>query len=118
MGGGGMNYTASPALCEELYELTHWLVTDDSGRYPAHYDALDEKQNPVYEPDVPAYDLGFMLRKLPRIVKLDYNPDAGTTPWTASYVTEDSWRSRFADTPEDAVCQLIIHIIKAGVLKP
>lgn len=107
--------SASLELCEELYELSGWVDTtyfDKDGKYQF------------------AYDLGYLLRKLPNMVK----DDDGTTvvtddasdgmPFSLTHCEDASWVADYqgylyghAATPEDAVAKLAIELFKQGILK-
>lgn len=139
---------ASLELCKELFELSGW------GNY-----AGDEPQNGWHDIDgylecsprsdfeigrekprephhifqliAPAYDLGYMLRKLPQ-------DEANSFPhhfrphleqerkgqWSAYLECDTAYEGgehkgfSMADTPEDAVARLAIDLFKQGVLAP
>lgn len=101
------NNTASTELCAELYALTGW---DENGQH---------------------YTLGFLLRQLPGTrVKLrnvvdgwwaQWGNDKGKARMVESHrsgilITKKNEYSFFAEVPEDAVCKLLIELIKEGVL--
>lgn len=90
--------------CEELFELSGWGT--DLERY-------------VME-NVPAYDLGMLLRKLPPyyviyrgIEKCHVGIIAGR-----NFVSNRGIEEIEADTPEDAACLLAIELIKQGIIQP
>lgn len=115
---------ASKDLCEELYGLSKWDGTplgygynelDEDfvflGEMPRDY--TDPQGNDNYLV-APAYDLGYLLRKL--------------TFWTLESKHFDQFKashrdingknySCHADTPEDAACKLAIELFKQGILK-
>lgn len=104
---------ASLDLCKELYELTGWHKTD------YYYDAENEvsfweialSMHPTK--NCPAYDLGYLLRKLPGYIVLERMEKS----WRATQVYENDGSNEFyADTPEDAACKLAIELIKQGVI--
>jgi hypothetical protein len=73
---------------------------------------------------VPAYLLGYLLRKLPQGSRLTSNVD-NVTKWWAEYnlpstleghVLRKSYFGEHADTPEDAAAKLCIELIRQGVL--
>lgn len=111
---------ASLELCKELYELSGWDYTGlcyaenkqgwflESGNVFDNYGA--EKQWGC----VAAYDLGYLMRKLPKYYAVWRN----TETWKVNYVTEALRLESDidADTPEDAVCRLAIELFKQGVL--
>lgn len=105
---------ASLDLCKQLFELSGWgdcaFVYED-GETIALYGTPNQNM-----PITPAYDLGYLLRKLPETVEskdLVIRIRGGT--WVFAY-----GKSRFiftADTPEDACAKLAIELIKQGILK-
>lgn len=72
---------------------------------------------------IPAYDLGFLLRKLPRYIDDSYGLSlfvvSGTREhWVARYdYKEDPQCSVMADTPEDTAAKLCIELLKQGILQ-
>lgn len=128
---------ASFELCRELYKLSGW---DESHlKYTNFYYAgkngkkrLDrwKLKHSRTETDgeliIPAYDLGFLLRKLPKFVdRAEFWMTNDVLAWTAGYATDKYangnfhfTRSETADTPEDAATKLAIQLFKEGVLKP
>lgn len=142
---------ASLKLCKELYELSGWDNTElyhaqsifdepvELSRYRTQKD-LDDEQGTgkllvwsysgveigSFKWTIPAYDLGYLLRKLPAWFRNGEfylsNDGAEKLGWTAGYMKEDNdgylyWTmSELADTPEDAACKLAIELFKQGVL--
>lgn len=128
---------ASLELCEELYELSGWVDTlfdknEDTYRiwsysradYEMHVGLRDGNEKlSDYQEAYPAYDLGYLLRKLPEEYPDAYALQIRREPsdcWYAGYYarTGDSdlrTESR-ADTPEDAAVKLAIELFKRGVL--
>lgn len=122
---------ASLELCQTLYELSGWrdttfsyrnyLYTSDKGK-----PCLDRWEVRRYmapsETAVPAYDLGFLLRKLPpKRVKLR---NYGNGKWKCQYVLHHSSNVRQvedfifeAGTPEDCAAKLAIELLKQNILK-
>ena len=105
---------ASLELSKTLLELSGWDDTDDSWAK-----AVGE---------IPAYDLGYLLRKLPaptiirhRVENKKYNkrPEWGITFGSGGgrKLIIGGLPNAEADTPEDAACQLAIDLFKQGVLK-
>lgn len=128
---------ASLELCKELYELSEWdgtqLVHDYSSGtivyYPSPVAAYHINDTLPYE-NIPAYDLSYLLRKLPRkfdntntqVLFLMLAPSPpNNTQWVANYGGTDYLGVKpyecFDDTPEDALCALAIELFKQGVLK-
>jgi hypothetical protein len=95
---------ASLELCKALYELSGWAGDDSFGDMDSGKSAT------------PAYDLGYLLRKLPQGTHIVKN--TGDKPdyscWSYLHENVDTVR---ADTPEDAACMLAIELFKQGVLK-
>lgn len=91
-------------LCRELYELSGWTDND-------HHRYLGEGE------EIPAYDLGYLLRKLQPFNAADLQWLGGK--WAAQAVifgTQPKSERTEADTPEDAACKLAIELFKQGVL--
>jgi hypothetical protein len=136
-------YVASLEVCKDLYKLSAWEGTE--------FDYAREWDKPASHPDcrlvlpayylighnehrefgtkierIPAYDLGYLLRKLP-IEFEDFwleLTSAGQN-WYAGYwsgLTQNYWvigKTRMAieaNTPEDAACKLAIELFKQGAL--
>lgn len=108
---------ASKELCEELYKLTGWA---DSSMYVV--DWPDGKR-------FPRYDLGFLIRKLPNFLEYwDGGNECSylklthwSRDWECGYwddaVTDNRLSSHYCDTPENAACQLLVELVKRGVIK-
>lgn len=136
---------ASLELCKELYELSGW---DDTNSYwylehqirlsNGNYDTLqtmlvDKHYRAGTSPKtnfIPAYTAGYLLRKLPRIIKsfeyhnhtLLLHPDDDL--WIVGYY--EKWATKlvvkarlslYADTPENALCKLAIELFNQNILK-
>lgn len=111
--------TANLDLCKELYELSGW---DDSEwkeitqkwRFKHRKDTNPELAIQPYQYKfgeyIPAYDLGYLLRKLPRETILSNISDNG---WTIVYGGKGLYK---ATTPENAACKLAIELFKKGIL--
>lgn len=139
--------TASLPLCRELYELSGWKPKSDE--MPVSWWENRTPSTGIIIPDgcIPAYDLGFLLRKLPRKLNgvnskqrdgnFNLYASRGKTAWVASYADADgsiirrlkegaeSQNNRnfwfihgSADTPEDAACKLLCELIRQKVLTP
>lgn len=139
-----MSNVASRDLCKELYELSGWDGTLIRHGSPTRMiDAVMfvrtvyDKFVGLYESSVgcdecegehaygfatmPAYDLGYLLRKLPHFIDIS-QLSGGYTPngWAAIKRLSQDFpfdAEARADTPEDALCQLAIELFKQGVLK-
>lgn len=145
---------ASVALCKELFKLGGWVDTylayhkDSQGDWgePIHSEVYErylidavkvlrgEKEGLTYKKDMvlPAYDFGYLLRKLPRSVTEFWGRAYPASPclmfsgtqWVMFYQSEmsgehntDELFGQFADTPENAACMLAIELFKQGILK-
>jgi hypothetical protein len=109
-------FTASLQLCKELHDLSGW-EEKFAGIVPYWLDDGDGGEWVCYDnygDDVicPAYDLGYLLRRLPTtsaLIRIEPTMDG---KWRAC----DRRTFCHADTPEDAVCALAIELFKAGIL--
>lgn len=104
---------ANLSLCKELYELSGWDET-----YHLH---PDENSN-AYKAS-PAYDLGYLLRKLP------WNLEAPYGKYCSAHMYLNKQKSHYrvgylfysqynqtANMPEDALCKLAIELFKQEIL--
>jgi hypothetical protein len=134
-------HTARLELCKELslvsgwFDTYFWHATFQNHSSPQdqrginHYmlvsqQELQELQNHSYIKKlgfIPAYDLGYLLRKLngktPVSLKIY---DGYTTAYWQDFSETAKLPDKFvhkADTPEDALCMLAIELFKQGVLK-
>jgi hypothetical protein len=116
---------ASLELCKELYELSGWQYEMGTNGfwYTDHTPDLVVATY-VSGDSTPAYDLGYLLRKLPESIgEFDNFIMIKPDNWRVGY-GEDSaddciwWKLIWeSDTPEDAVAKLAIELFKQGVLK-
>lgn len=126
---------ASKDLSEELFKVSGW--EDVEKKYYQHKDSrvsiftqqewedfADEANGIDGDGDfIPAYDAGFMLRKLEvtadwthgRFILEHYCNNIGEYLWTAKYNTIGLAEPR-ARNPEDALAELAIELFKQGVL--
>lgn len=124
---------ASLELSKTLYELSGWecgwwypfahISSDNSGEhiYTDKHGAIVDRGR-----DVPAYDLGYLLRKLPphldkkRTLFLAIWIAGAPDRWGAGYMdTVDPVEyPNYAPTPEDAACKLLIELINHGIVLP
>lgn len=137
-------YPAILELCQQVYEATKWAL-DEKGLYIAKwYWSLDGKIQPApierYKlmPDqvvCPAYDAGYLLRKLPRhiVIKREVyhlcviNGNTQDDNWITDYVKvgricwlHEAGEAQLteATTVEDALCKLALQLVKKGIIKP
>lgn len=117
---------ASLELCKELYELSGWWESTENwyvpnnDAYKARHESVRGPEN--FEWQYPAYDLGYLLRKLPR-----RRPDDVFSGVQLMTVDDETWACRIAapkhdfvwgvaGTPEDAAAKLAIELFKKGIL--
>lgn len=104
--------TASLELSKELYELSDWYdmtyVYARGGALALRRIDIDQHVNHVFE-EPPAYDLGFLLRKLPNNTRIEKD-DHG-------YYVVRHWIATdgFVEAA-DAAATLAIELIKQGIL--
>lgn len=117
---------ASQQLCKELYELSSW-ETDDGWDYAGKFRyGLFSSPHENPSRSVPAYDLGYLLRKLEPITEsgvlgrlyVEYARDLATGMHYYAAFNSATLDAQPADTPEDAACKLAIELFKQGILKP
>jgi hypothetical protein len=114
---------ASLELCKELYEQSGWNDTEyDYCRNKGdEWDVWDqtaqgEYSYPGFERSVAAYDLGYLLRKLPDWLDWHLSPNPEVGYWMSSNNVEDNVPRVDAATPEDAAAKLAIELFKQGIL--
>ena len=113
---------------KRLYELSGWKDQKDWWvQDPADSEQLNSRLESTYYPEeysirvAPAYDLGYLMRKLQSIHLKDTDTEHGIH---LRYKTErEQWRMNIsfvdgvgADTPEDAVVLLAIKLFEEGIL--
>lgn len=122
---------ASEELCRKLYVISEWKWKDTEYFYyiPVDFKSTESwvRTELTYDDTkmikhVPAYDLGYLLRKLPANIGDQWLRIAPITnnQWAAYYITmgvKSAGQDEWADTPEDAVCKLAIELFKQGILK-
>lgn len=115
-----MSNVASLGLCKELYKLSKWIPDGpNEGYYPRGSNLVYGHKLLIGDGDIPAYELGYLLRKLDCIQtgQLDVFIHRDII-WHASFL-EDKTERRFEtrdSTPEDAAAKLAIALFEAGVL--
>lgn len=110
---------ASLDLCKELYELSGWEMTwfrwyeDADGNRE-----LSDGTNMGGMDYTNAYDLGYLLRKLPKPAGISQMLSSDEV-WIATSGGFHPNKHPYlgAETPEDAACKLAIELFKQGVLK-
>lgn len=106
---------ASLELCKELWRLSGW-TTDwhyIAEKNPGIIVAASWREHEGEKYICPAYDLGYLLRKLGDLLNLDLMLYTEDGKWRADVEQDYSMK---ADTPEDATCKLAIELFKQGVL--
>jgi len=120
---------ANLELSIELHQLSGWDDTefahtewkwDDDRVFPKVKLREDAESGLNSRLVAPAYDLGYLLRKLP-----EYHGDHPVlgrvitgVRWSISYgaVMDHLFINKVADTPEDTACKLCIELFRQGVL--
>lgn len=121
---------ASLELCKELHELSGWGDTPISLLLNDFGDVADilrtGEENPYGKGYrfAPAYDLGYLLRKLPQYLdnhkRLNIHPTYDGSWWSGYSPVGDYDISDFAQIDQDtenAACKLAIELFKQGILK-
>lgn len=116
---------ASLELCKELYELSEWDESRDR-YYPNKRPELQVGpfQGKLPSTAVPAYTLGYLLRKLPNYIKeteqrIFMRSYRGNWGFGYAKLREENSHTNLyaeADTPENATAKLAIELHKQGVL--
>ncbi|CAB4132348.1 hypothetical protein UFOVP253_8 [uncultured Caudovirales phage] len=133
MGQGHEDYDKTPANERRQYHIGDYKVQDN----PRNFIGIPENvpwgwANRYYEETVkrsfPAYDLGYLLRKLPDYVKLFRNNYGKyyCAAVTGGFRHPDNQLGQpdtahdwyIADTPEDAAAKLAIELFRQGILAP
>lgn len=132
-----MSEVASRKLCQELYELSGWIDTEKGyvkWASDSDWKLQELARGKTVSKWAPAYDLGYLLIKLPKHLKLQvFDEDldcrfelvpqgyssGGATLWCAGYVSakRDIPMLEAMKEPTNAVCQLAIALFKQGVLQ-
>ena len=122
-------HVANLELCHELYVLSRWCNT--AMMYPCDAEMFvdeedDERSEPYYpkdgsticDRDFPAYDLGYLWRKLPPSIKIELekrvyydDTDEWSVDLTVWYGDSFYWTDDFP-TAEDALAALHIRLLK------
>lgn len=118
---------ASLDLCKELHRVSGWKDTQliyyaNAGEHSGTVD--DRRMLMEKDANLPAYDSGFLLERLPHFIEL-VQLSGGYTPngWRAiKKSSQDYWHKGGpiqvdSDNPTDALCKLAIELFKQGVLK-
>lgn len=117
-----MSDVASLELCRELYELSGKTWHEEI-IYSWHKDDGNYVIEDFWTGSIcPAYDAGYLLRKLKDLEGLTvYRCHHINHLWNweaqCDYPDNDNVCFEYANTPEDALCQLAIELFKQGVLK-
>ncbi len=115
-------HVASLENSKKLYELSGWdtlvkWVVKDNGLGDLTTGVIHFSHREYTEvvgtadESCPAYDLGYLLRKLPGFVDMAHKEGF---EWRIAH--EES-SGIYADTPEDAACKLAIELFNQGVLQ-
>lgn len=114
---------ASLDNCKKLFELSGWNVNTDYWWYDdqktnTQFIDKNPSEYQINEPIVPAYYLGYLIRKLPKFISLG-QIISSDSPWVASCTKFHPNKHPYcaADTPEDALALLAIKLLEKGILK-
>jgi hypothetical protein len=108
-------HVANLELCKELFEVSGWDYTtfwwfNDQPENRILLASELQNDNGTFKRRIsPAYDLGYLLRKLPGNCDL-------TRLSNGLWKIAHNARFASADTPEDAAAKLAIELFKQGVL--
>lgn len=132
---------ASLELCKELYELSGW---GETLAYYEQSDGIPPGEPYIVYPELikqyglwgtqevkvrtPAYDAGYLLRKLPRVIEemdslkfLSVEPSPiSSREWEAGYSDENYDKPEFvcySETVEDCLASLAIELFKENIIK-
>lgn len=113
-------------LCKELYKISEWrseLTWADNSNGDSNPQIINSDSDylghNIYRIAY-AYDLGYLLRKLPQPFSLlhrngEWECGRADPSKDVRYEPEYYWQT--AAIPEDAACKLAIELFKSGVLK-
>lgn len=123
-----MSNVANLENCKELYELSGWPQIDDFSDWYQDWGNEDwgiGSYDANCPNNYPAYDLGYLLRKLQGLKKYPILELRQYNRWWCFYgnrtkrgsIVSPQKDCGIADTPEDAACRLAIELIKQGVIE-
>lgn len=133
---------ANLELCKELFEVSGWDLDEHDKYLSKWWWSLDgvvqdwAADRYKLTPDqvvAPAYDLGYLLRKLPDFTELHKEYADGKVRWNCTDENAESQingvpfaephidfefydNDHYADTPEDAACKLAIELFEQNIL--
>lgn len=137
-------HVANLELCKQLFELSRWADTEHcyyANGGSVNGDIVHQRSMVFDKPNnVPAYDLGYLLRKLPETIEwegyyygLVWHKGGMSSffEYSAPLISGEDKRLDIthsglsfdrrvfeADIPEAAACELAIELLKQGVLLP
>lgn len=126
---------ASLELCKELHELSGWddtpIVRGDSWNEGLSLGfgvwSRDHLMEGIVEGDIsPAYDLSYLLMRLPKLITLYQSEGSWSCHFQSSkthqaivngsvIVLPYFWMTR-GETPEDAACSMAIDLFEHGII--
>lgn len=115
-----MSEVASLEISKQLYEISGWKDTHFSWRSQYKQEARIVDIQPNIESDTPAYDLGYIMRKLPTQISnhplhLSYN--IYSLYWDIRYHIADSGEYITTNVQlTDCVALLAIKLFKNGII--
>lgn len=125
-GGDAVNDVASFELCSELFKLSRWKETADAYdvSYADHWlrhiaEFPEDSRERAMVKMVPAYPLGYLLRKLPPFTKVYLDSVDRELAWRCVMPSPGYIGATVVargNTPEDAAVRLAISLFRRGVL--
>lgn len=132
---------ANLELCKELFGVSGWEADPDGFVWRLHkptgesalmftgkmladnFQFHNSPEAPRFREEndfYPAYDLGYLLRKLPdcALYKIDSNVLTKKDKYIIHLHPQNNVGPFYADTPEDVACKLAIEQFKKGILTP
>lgn len=115
---------ASFELCKELHELSGWnktqnvwaITNGEENKDILPWLRVGIGSSGAWE-ELPAYDLGYLLRKLP-VPAYIYSVSEVSKQFIADMVHNHKIIRECADTPEDATAKLLIKLLEEGIITP
>lgn len=106
---------ASLELCKELHELSGWEDEDSLEWHYGNNNELWHRDEEMTGFLCPAYDLGYLLRKLPFFTDIAIFPASRGESYAKAELEQHNLYIT-ADTPENAATKLTIELFKQNIL--
>jgi hypothetical protein len=111
---------ASIDLCKTLFSDSGWFGTSlNYFRFHDGKETIEPRPMSGYisAQGIPAYDLGYLLRKLPPSTAIRKRPTNGATKEYSAFTAVRRGVVALDSTPEDAAARLAIQLFKQAVLR-